>query len=38
MRVYVLVLVLLALLGGAALVFVGFEVMRPHPAAQVPAQ
>ena len=28
--------VLLALLGGAPLVFVGFEVMRPHPAAQVP--
>jgi len=26
--------VLLALLGGAPLVFVGFEVMRPHPAAR----
>jgi len=36
MRIMVLLLVLLALLGGAALAFVAFEVMRPHPTEQVP--
>jgi hypothetical protein len=37
MRIMVLLLVLLALVGGAALAFVFFEVMQPHPTAQVPA-
>ena len=36
MRIMVLLLALLALLGGAALAFVAFEVMRPHPTEQVP--
>ena len=37
MRIMVLLLALLALLGGAALAFVAFEMMRPHPTEQVPA-
>ena len=36
MRIMVLLLALLALVGGAALGFVFFEVMQPHPTEQVP--
>jgi hypothetical protein len=36
MPIIVLLLVLLALVGGAALAFVFFEVMQPHPTEQVP--
>jgi len=38
MRIIVLLLAVLALLGGAALAFVAFEVMRPHPTEQVPTR
>ena len=37
MRMMVLLLALLALVGGAALGFVFFEVLQPHPVERVPA-